>query len=787
MLLIPFSYFNSFFFIILFFDYLKNIDAIDQPSSADFISLTNTRQLTFGPGIDSRPLFSHDGRYIAFQGYGRQKYGTKTRQIYRLDQCHMERRASRLSTGLGSCSGFAFYPDGDMVYSGSFHHPNVSNVLGTHHENMCGSKNVDRDSKLKQLCKTSNFLYELSPHFDLFKTNALGNFKAQLTKDDGIYNGEPDISPDGRWAVFTSTRSGHPELWIMNATDGSDKKQLTNKSTVFGYKGGATFSPDGSKIVFHVTRPKSKHTFLDLLKYNLVDRALPTEIYTINVDGNGLKQVTQLGGISWAARFVPLRNGRILFTSNYNSSNNSMDVYQRGFNLFSIEEDGSDITQLTFNTDGIDAFPVVDRAARWLLWGSSRNGSSWKTLNLFLADVSNTTKSMLNCPNDEDREIPNSSKDFIRSLQQINAGKVQNRGYKAVHFKGEKHLENIQQLTFGGQNAEGYFSFTDESIVLQATGMDRYGTQCDQIYRADFVTTMPQKDTLLQRLSTGLGACTCSYFFPDGKHSIHATTFADNLLNLTDVTKTCPPKKCSSEAAKTDPVLKKLCNTSYTWDLFPAYDIYKVNEYGNIIARLTNTPGYDAEGAVSPDGSQIVFTSMRTGDPELWLMDADGSNQRQLTNGTLGYDGGPFFSPDGTKVIFRASRPKTQKDIQKYKQLLSYNLVEPLAMELYVINVDGSGQRPITQLGGSNWAPYYLKDNRRIIFSSNFNATGHFGAFDLYVIGEDGRGLERITYNENGFDAFPMMSYNGRKLIWGSSRNGKSFMELNLFLADWKN
>lgn len=74
-------------------------------------------------------------------------------QIYRLDQCHMERRASRLSTGLGSCSGFAFYPDGDMVYSGSFHHPNVSNVLGTHHENMCGSKNVDRDSKLKQLCK----------------------------------------------------------------------------------------------------------------------------------------------------------------------------------------------------------------------------------------------------------------------------------------------------------------------------------------------------------------------------------------------------------------------------------------------------------------------------------------------------------------------------------------------------------------------------------------------------------------------------------------------------------
>lgn len=117
----------------------------------------------------------------------------------------------------------------------------------------------------------------------------------------------------------------------------------------------------------------------------------------------------------------------------------------------------------------------------------------------------------------------------------------------------------------------------------------------------------------------------------------------------------------------------------------------------------------------------------------------------------------------------------------------SYNLVEPLAMELYTINVDGTGIRKITNLGGSNWAPFYLNNNRQIVFSSNFNATGHFGAFDLYLIGEDGQGLERATYNNGGFDAFPMMSPNGQRFVWGSSRNGKNPMDLNLFVADWIN
>lgn len=107
-------------------------------------------------------------------------------------------------------------------------------------------------------------------------------------------------------------------------------------------------------------------------------------------------------------------------------------------------------------------------------------------------------------------------------------------------------------------------------------------------------------------------------------------------------------------------------------------------------------------------------------------------------------------------------------------------------MELMTINVDGSSLRQVTRLGGSNWAPFYLSDNRRIVFSSNFNSS-NFGSFGLYVIGEEGEDLVEITNHSNEFNAFPMMSHDGGRLIWGSSRSGKSPTELNLFIADWVN
>lgn len=211
---------------------------------------------------------------------------------------------------------------------------------------------------------------------------------------------------------------------------------------------------------------------------------------------------------------------------------------------------------------------------------------------------------------------------------------------------------------------------------------------------------------------------------------------------------------------------------------------FQVDRYGNFVQRLTDSPGYDAEGVVSPDGTKIAFTSIRSGDLELYIMDIDGKNLIQITN-ELGYDGGSFFTPDGKRLIFRASRPKNETEIAKYKKLLSYNLVEPIAMELFIVDIDGQNLRKITNLGEANWAPYMLNDNKRIIFSSNYDtAANGFGAFSLYMVNDDGTGLQQITFGQNQFNSFAMQSYDGKKLVWGSSRNGTMY-ELNLFIADW--
>ena len=207
--------------------------------------------------------------------------------------------------------------------------------------------------------------------------------------------------------------------------------------------------------------------------------------------------------------------------------------------------------------------------------------------------------------------------------------------------------------------------------MFQAAGLEPYGTSCDQIYHLNLDSKLKEENFLPRRLSTGLGSCTCSYLFPDDKTAIFASTFLSaNLSNINDEKLgTCEEKKCQSTQAKTDPILKQLCNTSYTWDLHPSYDIFKVDEFGNFLERITDTPGYDAEGAISSNGKLMVFTSVRSGDPELWIYNFETKQFRQLTN-ELGYDGGPFFSPDGTKVGFRASRPKTKAEIEKYKTLL---------------------------------------------------------------------------------------------------------------------
>lgn len=324
-----------------------------------------------------------------------------------------------------------------------------------------------------------------------------------------------------------------------------------------------------------------------------------------------------------------------------------------------------------------------------------------------------------------------------------------------------KHLKNIKQLTFGGDNAEAYFSFDSKNLTFQSNNT-AWGLQCDQIFN---MVIADVKDASYKPaiISTGKGRTTCSFFMPGNKEILYASTHEGG--------SECP-----------DPGdLRK--NGKYLWPVFNTYDIYVANLKGEIVTKLTNTTGYDAEAVVSPKGDKIVFTSDRSGDLELWIMDIDGSNQKQITH-DLGYDGGAFFSPDGKRLVFRASRPKTEEAIAEYKELLQIGLVAPTNMEIYTCNIDGSEIKQITNLGKANWAPYFHPDGNRILFSSNHKSMRGF-EFNIFMINEDGSGLEQIT-DQSVFNAFPMFSPDGKKLVFSSNRNNNGTHETNVFIADWK-
>lgn len=328
-----------------------------------------------------------------------------------------------------------------------------------------------------------------------------------------------------------------------------------------------------------------------------------------------------------------------------------------------------------------------------------------------------------------------------------------------IHYPQEKHLKNIRQLTFGGDNAEAYWSFDNSKIVFQATNKD-WGLTCDQIFTMSINDDL-SKGQKPQLVSTGTGRTTCSYFLPGDETIVYSST------HLAD--ENCPPVP-----------KKEDYGNKYIWPVYEGYDIFIADTKGNQLKQLTFENGYDAEPTVSPKGDKIVFTSTRTGDLELFTMNIDGSDVQQVTH-ELGYDGGAFFSPDGTKLIFRSSRPSTPEEIAEYKELLAQGLVQPTNMDLYICNVDGTELRKITDLGNANWAPFFHPSGKKIIFSSNHKSKR---SFNLFMVNVDGTGLEQITY-DTVFDAFPMFSPDGKKLIFSSNRNNNGGHDTNLFVADW--
>ena len=317
---------------------------------------------------------------------------------------------------------------------------------------------------------------------------------------------------------------------------------------------------------------------------------------------------------------------------------------------------------------------------------------------------------------------------------------------------GEVHLADLRQLTLSGENAEAYWSFDGQELVFQARGVDE---ACDRIWR------LPLREPLRPvPVSSGKGATTCAYFLPGDRELIYASTHLGG--------PSCPPPPDRSRG--------------YVWALHPAYDIFRADRDGRRLRRLTDTPGYDAEGTVCPRDGSIVFTSVRDGDLELYRMDADGKNVRRLTDAP-GYDGGAFFSPDCSKIVWRASRP-TGAELEEYQSLLGRNLVRPTRLEIFVANADGTDARQITYLDAASFGPSWFPDGRRILFSSNFgDRRGR--EFNLWAVNIDGTGLEQIT-TAAGFDGFPLFSPDGRSLVFASNRATPAGRhDTNLFLARW--
>ncbi|MGB7203538.1 MAG: hypothetical protein WBD16_14920 [Pyrinomonadaceae bacterium] len=320
---------------------------------------------------------------------------------------------------------------------------------------------------------------------------------------------------------------------------------------------------------------------------------------------------------------------------------------------------------------------------------------------------------------------------------------------------GERRIKNIKQLTFGGENAEAYFSSDSKQLIFQSK---RDGRGCDQIYR------MNVDGSNLKMISNGDGRTTCSYFFKNRKKVVYASTHGS--------ARECPPNPDFSKG--------------YVWAIYPDYDLYTATPDGKDIKKLTNSPGYDAEATVSPNGKKIIFTSERDGDLELYSMDTNGKNVKRLTN-EVGYDGGAFYSPDSKMIVYRRSTPTTPDEVKRYKDLLAQHLIVPTTFEIWVMNADGSNKRQVTKLNTASFAPFFTPDGKEIIFCTNYFASDpRKRNFDLALINIDGTGIERVTYNET-FDGFPMFSPDGKKLVFASNRNAATQGDTNVFIADWVN
>lgn len=311
-----------------------------------------------------------------------------------------------------------------------------------------------------------------------------------------------------------------------------------------------------------------------------------------------------------------------------------------------------------------------------------------------------------------------------------------------------KYLEEPRQLTFDYAKAgEGYFSPDGKSIVFQAVPRD---------YPFYQIYAQPLEGGPARRISTGRGRTTCAYFSPDGNSILFASSHLDPKLSETEETER---KKQAEDAASGR-------RRRYDWAFDPWMELFVADLDGGNLRRLTDSPGYDAECAFSPDGKQIVFCSDRDGDADLYLMDADGSNVRQLTN-EPGYDGGPFFSPDGKWIIYRTDRKKAEY------------------LQIHAIGVDGQNDTALTDNEGVNWAPYWHPTKPYLIWTgADHSNPMQRPNYDLWLMRFERAGdtiapgpITRLTDHATA-DVLPVFSPDGESLLWTSNRGSDGTSQL---------
>lgn len=315
----------------------------------------------------------------------------------------------------------------------------------------------------------------------------------------------------------------------------------------------------------------------------------------------------------------------------------------------------------------------------------------------------------------------------------------------------ERHIANLRQLTFGGENAEAYWSEDGTRLIFQSS---REGVPCDQ----QFVVEVKTGKTW--RVSTGKGRTTCGYITHGGKRVVYGSTHLGG--------DACPPKPESTRG--------------YVWPMYKEYELFSAAVDGSDVKQLTDSPGYDAEATLSPDGKTLVFTSVRDGDLDIYTMPVDGGPVTRLTHDP-GYDGGAFFSPDGKRIVWRRDAARSEASLERYQAMLADGLYAPGALEIWVMDVDGKNKKQITSLGTASFAPYFHPDGQRILFSTN-HPEPRGRNFDVWMVHEDGTGLERVLADP-AFDGFPMFSPDGKRLVFASNRGGKAAGETNIFVADW--